>query len=115
MDPGERLAAGEARMAAVVVRDRPLEAEPPERASYVLDEGRLRGGQSVDEQHLESEPAKAEQVLEELPGVAGLPRLLGDCAADDDAAGGHLSCQTAQSASVWRRRQRLFRCSARAG
>jgi hypothetical protein len=103
-DPGERFRSREARVHAVVVGDRPGEVEPVERAPYVVDEVRLGGGQPVDEQHLVAEPAEAEQVLEELPGVARLARLLSDCAADDDAAGVHLSCQTAQSESECTRR-----------
>ena len=103
-DPGERVPTRETRVHAVVERDRPGEAEPAERAPHVLDEVRLRGGQPVDEQHLVAEPAEAEQVLEELPGVARLRGLLGDSAADDDAAGVHRSRQTTQSASACRRR-----------
>ena len=103
-DPCERVPTSEARVHAVVVRDGPGEVEPAEHAPHVLNEIRLRGGQPVDEQHLVAEPTEAEQVLQKLPAVARLRGLLGESAADDDAAGVHLSCQTAQSESAYRRR-----------
>jgi hypothetical protein len=114
-DPRQRVAPRETGMPAVVVRDRPREVEAVERAPDVLDKRRFGSGQPVDEQDFVSEPAEAEQVLKKLPGVAWLAGLLCDSSADDDAAGRHFSCQTAQSASACRSLYRRRRCSAKAG
>jgi hypothetical protein len=91
-DELQRVATGHAGVAAVAEIQRPrlAEAGGAERIPQPRHARGLRGRagvQAVEEEHLVPEPAEAEQVLQELPGMAGGARLLGHGARHDDAAG----------------------------
>ena len=84
------------RFAAAIQRPRDI-------AEHVREPARvcgIRGVEAVEEKDIESEPAKAEQVLQENPRVSAAAGPLRDRACDDDRAVLHAASTSGVSATV---------------